>query len=49
MMDTWMLFQPGTGLEAEMTGEIIGDDEEVAFGIIGFNIGQQRDVACGIA
>ena len=32
-----------------MTAEIVGDDEEVAFGIVGFNVGQKRDVAFGIA
>jgi hypothetical protein len=45
VVDTWMSFQPGTGLEAEMTTEIVGNDEEVALGIVGFDVGQKRDVA----
>ena len=44
-----MLFQPGTRLQTGMTAEIIGDDEEVAFGIVGFDVGQKRDVACRVA
>ena len=32
-----------------MTAEIIADDEEVAFRIVGFDVGQKRDVAVGIA
>jgi len=32
-----------------VTAEIVGNDEEVASRIVGFNIGQKRDVAFGIA
>ena len=39
VMDAWMPFQPGTGLEAEMATEIVANDEEVALGIVGFNVG----------
>ena len=30
VMDAWMTFQPRAGLQAGVTGEMIGDDEEVA-------------------
>jgi len=49
VMDAWMFFQPGAGLQARVTAEIVADDEDVSFGIVGFNIGQKRDVAFGIA
>jgi hypothetical protein len=49
VMDAWMPLEPGTRLQTGMTGEIIGDDEQVAFGIVGFDVGQKRDVAFGIA
>ena len=49
MMDAWMSLEPGTGLEAEMTTEIVGNDEEVALGIVGFDVGEQGDVAFGVA
>ena len=49
VMDAWMLFQPGTGFQAVVTTEIIGDDEDIAGGIIGLNVGQQSDVALGVA
>jgi hypothetical protein len=48
-MDAGMIDQPGTRLQAVVTTEIVGDDEEVAFGIIGFDGGSQGDVAFGIA
>ncbi len=38
-MDAWMLLQPGAGLEAVMTPEMISDDEDVACGIVGFDGG----------
>jgi hypothetical protein len=49
VMDAWMPFQPGARLKAGMTTEIVGDDEQVAFGIVGFDIGQKRDVAFRVA
>ena len=36
-MHTWMLFQPGAGLKAFVNAEIIGDNEDVASGIVGFD------------
>ncbi len=44
-----VLFQPGAGLEARMTGEVIGDDEDVSRRIVGFNVGQRGNVALGVA
>jgi len=49
VMDARMPFQPGARLQAEMTREIIRDDENVAAGVVGFDVGQKRDVAFGIA
>jgi hypothetical protein len=43
-----MLFQPGACFQAIVTTEIIADDENVAFGIVRFDVGQQRNVALGI-
>ena len=48
-MDAWMLFQPGAGLQARVTAEIVADDEQVAYGIVGFDIGEQCDVDFGVA
>jgi hypothetical protein len=48
-MDARMLFQPGARLEAEMTAQVISDDEEVASRIIGFDVSQQGNIALGIA
>jgi hypothetical protein len=49
VMNARMPLQPGARLKAGMTTEIVGDDEEVAFGIVGFDIGQKRDVAFRVA
>ncbi len=49
VMDAGMFFQPGARLQARVTAEIVADDEQVAFGIVGFDIGEQRDVAFGVA
>ncbi len=35
-----MLFEPGACLKAVVTTEMIGDDEDVAFGIVGFDVGE---------
>ena len=34
LMKAWMLFQPGTGLEAVMAAEVTGDNEDVARGVV---------------
>ena len=44
-----MLFEPSARLQAVVTTEIIGDDEDVAFGIVGFDVGEQGDVPFGVA
>ncbi len=49
VMDAWMPFQPGARLEAGVTTESVGDDEQVAPGVVGFDVGQQGNVAFGIA
>ncbi len=49
LMEAWMRFQPGTGLETVMAAEVIGDDEDIARGVIGLNVGQQGDVAFRVA
>src|SRR6266702_4332358 len=48
MMDAWMPFQPGARLQTVVTGEIIADDEEVTCRIVGFDVGQQSNVALGV-
>ena len=45
LMEARVIDQPGAPLEAGMTTEIVGDYEQVAFGIVGFDVGQKRDVA----
>ena len=49
VMDAWMPLEPGLGLETRMTAEIIGDDEDIASRIIGFNVGERGNIALGIA
>ncbi len=49
VMDARILFQPGTRLQAVVTGEIIADDEDLPRGIVGFNVGKQGDVPLGVA
>ena len=49
VMDALVLFQPGPRLEAEMTAQIVGDDEDVARRIIGFDVSEQGNIALGIA
>ncbi len=49
VMDARVPFQPGAGFEAVVTAEVISDDVEVAGRIVGFNVGEQSDVAFGVA
>jgi hypothetical protein len=49
VMEARMLFQPSTRLQAIMTAEIVADDEEVSGWVVGFDIGQQSNVAFRIA
>ncbi len=44
-----MLSEPGAGLGTVMAGEVIGDDEDVARGVVGFDIGEQGDVVRQVA
>jgi hypothetical protein len=44
-----VLFQPGAGLEARMTGEVIGDDKDVSRRVVSFDVGERGNVALGIA
>jgi len=39
-----MLSQPGAGLGAVMAGEIVGDHEDVARRVVGFDVSEQGDV-----
>ncbi len=48
-MDARMINQPGARLEAGMTTEIVGDDEQVAGGIVSFDVGEQGDIAFRVA
>ena len=48
LVEARMLFQPGAGLEAVMTAEVISDNEDVARGIVGFDVGEQGDIAFGV-
>ena len=49
MVDAGMIDQPSARLQAAMTAEIVRDDEDVAAGIVGFDVGEQSDIALGIA
>ena len=49
VMDAGMPLQPGARLQTGMTTQIVADDEQVTFGIVGFDVGQKRDVAFRIA
>ena len=44
-----MLLQPGARLQTRVTAEIVADDEEISARVVGFDVGQERDVAFGIA
>src|SRR5258708_2697469 len=48
MVEAWMPFQPGARLQAGVTGEIIGDDEEIPSWIVSFDVGEQGNVALGV-
>jgi hypothetical protein len=49
VMETWMLRHPGTGLSTGMAGEIVGDDENVPGGIVGFDVLEQLNVVRRVA
>jgi hypothetical protein len=44
-----MPFQPGTRLQTIVTAEIVADDEDVSVRVVGFDVGQQSNVAFRIA
>ena len=45
MVEAWMPFKRGARLQAGVTGEIIGDDEEIPSWIVSFDVGEQGNVA----
>ncbi len=49
VMDAGMIDKRGPRLEAGMTTEIVGDNEEVACGVVGFDISEQGDIAFRVA
>ena len=49
LMDARVIDQPGAGLEAVVTREIVSDDEDIPARIVGFDVGEQGDVALGVA
>ena len=48
VMDARVLFQPSARFQARVTAEIVADDEEVSAGVVGFEVGQQCNVAFGV-
>ncbi len=44
-----MLSQPGAGLGTVMAGEIVGDNEDVARRIVGFDVRKPRDIVRRVA
>ena len=48
MLEAWMVRQPGARFQAVVTAEIVGDDEDVPLGIVGFDLLEQLDVMLGI-
>ena len=49
LLETRMVYQPGAGCQAVMTAQIVGNDEDVAGGIVHFEHFQQCDVIGGVA
>ena len=49
VMDARMPLQPGAGLQTVVTAEIVADKEQVPAGVVRFDVGQERDVAFGVA
>lgn len=49
VLEAWMVCEPGAGLQAIMTAEIVCDDEDVAGRIVGFDVLEQLNVVLGIA
>jgi hypothetical protein len=49
VVEARMLSQPGAGLGAIMAGEVVGDHEDVACRIVGFDVGKQGDVVRRVA
>ena len=49
LVEARMRFEPGARLEAVMTAEIVSDHEDIPSRIVGLDVGEQGDVALGIA
>lgn len=49
VVETGMLGQPRAGLGTVVAREIVGDDEEIAGRIIGFNVSRESDIVGGVA
>jgi hypothetical protein len=49
VLEAWVVCQPGTGCQAIVTAQVVGDDEDVARRIIGFDLFEQLNVVLGIA
>lgn len=49
VMEPWMLSHPGTSLGAVVAGEVVGDQEDVAAGIVGFDVSKQGNVVGRVA
>lgn len=49
VLEPWMLCQPGACLQAVVTAQIVGNNENIASGIVGFNQLQEFDVVRRVA
>jgi len=49
LMEPRMLSQPGAGLSTGVAGEVVGDDEDVAGRIVGFDVPKQSNVVRRVA
>ncbi len=49
VVNAGVLSQPGTGFSAVMAAEIISNNEDISGRIVGFDVGQQADVAFRVA
>ena len=49
VVNAWMPLQPGAGLQAGVTAQVVSDDVDIAGRIVGFNVGKRGNVALGIA
>lgn len=48
MLDARMIRKPGTSLPAVMAAQVVGDDEDVAHRVVGFDVLEEPNVVLGV-